>query len=277
MDCKESEGFFEAYLLGALDSRVRSRMDSHLETCTSCGARLYEEGETVAKLAVSVPQLAVPAAVKERLFQIVDAEPGPGWLSRLAGKLSAFRVPALGYHPAGAGVVLASLAVVGLVLGGVWFNNRLNQIADENELLNAQVETVVEREAKVMKMMYDQRYLASMTAAPGVSVNMLWGTEHSVKAWGMIACCAVSESGTVALLAVLNLPPLPRDKVYQVWLIKGEERMSAGLFEVDSTGYAQTVIIPLAPMAEFQAIGITVEPLGGSPSPTGTGVLRGDL
>ena len=51
-------------------------------------------------------------------------------------------------------------------------------------------------------------------AAPGVSVNMLWGTEQPLKAWGMIACCAVSDTGMVALLAVLNLPPLPSDKVY---------------------------------------------------------------
>ena len=50
-----------------------------------------------------------------------------------------------------------------------------------------------------------------------------------------------------------------------------------GLFNVDSTGYGQTVIIPYGSIAEFEAIQITVEPSGGSIDPTGTSVMNGDL
>jgi len=46
---------------------------------------------------------------------------------------------------------------------------------------------------------------------------------------------------------------------------------------VDSTGYGQTVIIPVAPFWEFEVAGITIEPAGGSIDPTGVNVLKGDL
>ena len=52
---------------------------------------------------------------------------------------------------------------------------------------------------------------------------------------------------------------------------------SAGWFTVDSTGYGQTVIIPVAPFWEFDAAGITIEPSGGSIDPTGVSVLSGEL
>ena len=76
---------------------------------------------------------------------------------------------------------------------------------------------------------------------------------------------------------MVDLPPLPRGMVYQVWLIKGSLMHSAGWFTVDSTGYGQTVIIPVAPFWEFDAAGITIEPRGGSIDPTGVSVLSGEL
>ena len=76
-------------------------------------------------------------------------------------------------------------------------------------------------------------------------------------AWGMMTCCAVSDRRTIALLAILNLPPLPSDKEYQVWLVSGGRKYPAGLFTMDSTGYAQTVIIPVVPFAEIDGTGIS--------------------
>ena len=50
-----------------------------------------------------------------------------------------------------------------------------------------------------------------------------------------------------------------------------------GLFKVDSTGFGKAVIIPDVPFSEIEALGITVEPAGGSHGPTGANVLKGDL
>ena len=279
MDCKEAGELFEPYLLGALDYGDRLLMDSHLDTCLTCSARLQGEGETVARLAFSVPQVEPPSGIKQRLLSRIESEAAPrrDRLARLRDSLTGLRLGlGRGLVPHAAKAVALTL-VVGLVLGGVWFNSRLNELSVDNEELNQQIETVVEEEAQVKKMVSDQRFLTSMTAAPGVSVNMLYGTEHSVKAWGILACCAVTDGGPAALLVVLNLPPLPRDNVYQVWLIKNKQRHGVGTFRVDSTGYGQAVIMPVVPFEEFDAIGITIEHAGGGDGPSGTGVLKGDL
>ena len=74
MDCNRAEELFGPYILGALDSTQRGAMESHLETCDACSVRLRSDGETVAALALAAPQMAVPDAVKQRLFMLVDAD-----------------------------------------------------------------------------------------------------------------------------------------------------------------------------------------------------------
>ena len=76
---------------------------------------------------------------------------------------------------------------------------------------------------------------------------------------------------------LLTFLPCPADKVYQVWLMKGRAKYNAGWFTVDSTGYGQAVIIPMAPFWEFEAAGITIKPAGGSVDPTGVNTLKGDF
>ena len=277
MESEHVEELFGQYILGELASRERRLLESHLESCSQCSARLEQEDEAVVRLALAVPRQEVPPTVKEALFSRVEADLRPGGLGRLIGGLGTlargFTRPVQA-HALGA---VATVLVVVLVSGGVWFNDRVQDVAKENEEMSEKIETVVESEAQVRKMVNDQRYLTSMTAAPGVSVNMLRGSGNTDRAWGMVACCAVSDSGTIALLAVLNLPPLPPHQEYQVWLVQGRRKYPAGLFTVDSTGYAQTVIIPVVPFAEVDGIGITIEPVGGSEGPTGTNVLNGDL
>jgi hypothetical protein len=164
------------------------------------------------------------------------------------------------------------------VLAGVWFNDRLNSVSQINNDLADQLVAAELREAKVKESVKNQQKMAmdmlDMFNEPGASVSLLSGTGAWTSARGRMT---VSRSGTKAFLLVVDLPPLPADKVYQVWLIKDRAKYNAGWFTVDSTGYGQTVIIPVAPFWEFEAAGITIEPAGGSLDPTGVNVLKGDL
>ena len=279
MDCKDAEDLFEPFLLGALDSSARRLMDSHLETCAACGLRLQDDGETVARLAFAVPQLEVPARVKRRVLSAIRGEAEIGRLSILSGYLltlwPAFNTQ-LGPH---VGKAVASVLVLGLILGGVWFNGRLNSVSRENDRMTDQLVAAAEREAYLTDMVQDQRYFnfetLRLSPPSEMYVNMLWSTGWSPGARGLMM---LSRSKTRALLLVINLPALSRDQVYQVWLIKDGLKYGAGTFTVDSTGYGQAVIIPVAPFAEFDSMAITPEPVGGSAtSPTGNDVLLGDL
>ena len=79
----------------------------------------------------------------------------------------------------------------------------------------------------------------------------------------------------VALLRIYNLPPLPPDRAYQVWLIYDGHRDTGALFQVHQGDEIVVLIRAPRPLAEYDAIGITVEPAGGSPGPTGPRVLHG--
>ncbi len=150
----------------------------------------------------------------------------------------------------------------------------LAEVVEEQTELAGRVQTVATNESEMMDIVKDQRTLTYMAAAPDRSVNLLWSAGQTASARGMIF---MSDDGRIGLLAVLDLPPLPDDQVYQIWLIKDGSRISGGTFTVDSSGYGQTVLQLVAPVGEFDAIAITVEPAGGSSDPTTDQVLVGDL
>jgi anti-sigma-K factor RskA len=87
----------------------------------------------------------------------------------------------------------------------------------------------------------------------------------------------ISADGEDGALVVDGLPPLEEGKQYQLWLIRDGQRTSGAVFSTDENSYGGTRIrVPLS-LLEYSAVGITIEPEGGSPQPTGTQVLGGPL
>ena len=286
MDCNLEDQQLIPYILGTLGSAERESMQTHAESCAHCRRRMQDEGETVTRFAFAVPQLEAPAHLKDRLFARIEAVDGPVVRRRNDSKWALIDKGLFSLPTAGA---VASVLLFGVIFGGVWFNGRWNEVSGgnggiveqgvkSNEDLSDMVSSSAYIGPKAMDTVGEQSshtYDASrVSAAPGPSVNMLWGTGGGAKARGMLM---VSRSGSQALLLALDLRPLPPDKVYQVWLIKDGRKYSGGYFTVDSSGYGQTLIFPYPSIAEFEGIGITIEPLGGSSGPTGTSVLKGDL
>ena len=80
-----------------------------------------------------------------------------------------------------------------------------------------------------------------------------------------------------ALLIVRDLPPLAPAYQYQLWLIKNGKRTNGGVFSVSEDGRGKLIIEIDQPIVNFDALGITIEPSGGSPGPTGNKVLGGKV
>ena len=79
------------------------------------------------------------------------------------------------------------------------------------------------------------------------------------------------------LFVASNLEPLGSYKVYELWLIpaNGQAPVPAGTFHPDVRGNASVVLPQLPSGLVAKAFGITVEPEGGSPTPTMPIVLSG--
>jgi anti-sigma-K factor RskA len=78
-------------------------------------------------------------------------------------------------------------------------------------------------------------------------------------------------------LTVENAPVLDATQQYQVWLIKNGERTNGGVFSVNDSGYGVLQVYSKQPLEIYDSFGITIEPAGGSPAPTGERILGGGL
>jgi hypothetical protein len=81
------------------------------------------------------------------------------------------------------------------------------------------------------------------------------------------------QSRDVVLIVRQLAPPEPNE-TYQAWIITSDGPVSAGLFETTDNGWGMTWLE--APFTTGSAIGVSVEPLGGSAVPTVV-VLQSDL
>jgi hypothetical protein len=189
----------------------------------------------------------------------------------------------------------ASLMAAAMVIGGLWYNARLDRVVEEKEALVTQLKALTPGDAKSVDQFIDPQFeamaapvvdavtrvneqrlqvLSHLAGAPGASTNLLLGTERSARAVGMVV---TQQPGDAAILTALNLSPLPQYGVYKVWLVKGASAYSVGEFTVDSTGFGQTVIKLLDSLGDYDYILITVGSLGRGSQSLGESVLKGDL
>ncbi len=265
-ECDSATELIRSYLLADIDESETALLESHLESCPSCRLLLEGDGETVARLAFSVPQQKAPPHVKNRLVGRIESEERPRrFLALIRDSWSSYLEDVLRSLSAHSGKIALAGVTAAIVLGGAWFNDRLHDASSEQPAL------ALDAEADELEPRYDT---LPMSSSQGASVNVLSGVGPGESARGVLVA---SRASNRVLLLVVDLPPLPYGMVYQVWLIKDSRVHGAGWFTVDSTGYGQTVIIPVAPFREFDAVGITIEPRGGSIDPTGVSVLSGGL
>jgi anti-sigma-K factor RskA len=92
--------------------------------------------------------------------------------------------------------------------------------------------------------------LAGQEAAPSSLADVYW--DVSGKRWVVIA----------------DLPPAPAGKVYQLWFVTPDAKVSAGLIEPDEKGHGFTVVNIPPDVTNVIAAAITLEPKGGSAQPT---------
>jgi hypothetical protein len=88
----------------------------------------------------------------------------------------------------------------------------------------------------------------------------------------------VASKGALIFLAN-DLGSLPPEKTYELWLIpavEGQSPIPAGTFRVDERGNASVIMPPLPKGVEAKGFAVTIEPLGGSMTPTMPLVLSGE-
>ncbi len=232
-----------SYALGVLDAEEFEYVNQHLAGCEFCQAEVAAYKSVVDFLPLAAP----------------DASPSPALKSRLMSQISPGldvtpSAVATGTKPSTGQSLWDQLAASfqSLVNGPIWRPVTLVIIV---ALLAGNV--VLWRDANQPDPNSWRRVYLS-------------GTENAPEASGIIYISADGKNGTII---VDQLPQLGVDSQYQLWLIEDGQRSSGAVFSVDDDGYRGLQIESSQPLQDFESFGITIEPAGGSPGPTGEKVL----
>jgi anti-sigma-K factor RskA len=106
-------------------------------------------------------------------------------------------------------------------------------------------------------------------AEPPAPVTETIQLENTGKVASGLAMLVISDDGLHATLIVEQLTQLTPEQQYQLWLIEDGQLLSAGVFTVSRDGYYALPISSQIAFDSYSAFGVSVEPFGGSPAPTG--------
>lgn len=119
-----------------------------------------------------------------------------------------------------------------------------------------------------------QQVLALLTSPTVEAVTIPGNPETQPEAQGQLL---VDGDRETAVLVVAGMEPPPQGSVYQVLLIHDTGHETADTFVVDTQGESVLIVHSEQPLSTFNAVGVSVEPAGGSPQRTGDIVLLGSI
>jgi anti-sigma-K factor RskA len=233
-----------AYALGALDADEAAALEAHLLNCDSCAQELAAYHAVSATLLAAIPPRQPPAALRQRLRGHLSGTQAK--TLRPAWKVSFGRL-ALG------------LAVLLLVAINIFAVIQLQAVQRAQAQAAQQLQT---GQAALAMLAYPDTKSVPINAAAGLTGTLLIDKEHNA-----------------AVIILWNLPPLPESQTYQAWLVdpKGD-RTSAGLFRpVPGQALTTQAITVTQGLSGFTGLGVTVEPAGGAPTPTGPRLFKVDF
>jgi anti-sigma-K factor RskA len=257
--CDYCEELLADYLLHALEPEAVNAVTEHLSTCERCSAQLVTYEAVLDQLAQAVPQQDPPAELGSRL--LAAAVEGSMFTASAPDLLRPHRRPTS--RPRW--VFLLTAANIVLCLGMGWWTWHVQREAA----------LVHQRWQEVQRHLALQRQAFTLISAPETRPVVLRSDKAESPAHGILLLKPEEQN---AVLIVQDLPPLQRDRAYQLWLgLGGSQRDNGGVFRVDEQGFGLLHITAPRPFTAYQRVGITEEPAGGSPGPTSPRVIGATL
>jgi anti-sigma-K factor RskA len=285
-DERIEEELFPFYALDALTNEERAEVERYVAANPPARLRLMELTTAAADLSATAEPIQPSAAVKANLMARVEADAQSAAPGRASTRRDSPPAPAAqarpparrrwGWLPA-AGLALAVLAL--LVAAGVIVNQN-RQIGSLRATIDSLQQSVAGLEADLegLELINDELsdqlraredQLATYLAPGAITLALGDITGQNPDSVGSLT---IDPASGAATLLVANLPPLAEDQTYQAWLIVDDTLVSAGTFDVDQNGAASHAIEGARP-GDFDGVGVSREPAGGSEQPTSDQII----
>lgn len=247
LSCEQCEALLPGYVLTTLASDEAAAVAEHLLTCDRCPGSLQAYQAVVDQMADVVPVQTPAPEVWQRLRETIDSELATPIQDSAARQRRPYRERAPRWVFGLATVQILLLIGTGWLAWTIWASAVVARPVQEA----MQQQLDVYRNIMVLLTAPDARRVVMRSkAAEAQGILLLQPTE------------------TTAALVALDFPPLRPNRVYQLWLLRDNQRDNGGTFEVDQDGYAMVTVTAPQPLSAYQAAGITEEPASGSVGPT---------
>jgi anti-sigma-K factor RskA len=270
MTHEELRDSLPAFALGALDADERHEVSAHLATCAGCAAELDRLGRVVEGIGLEATPVTPPAGLKHKVLERIANEsrtPGQPRTRMVSMPLKARPPIWTRGLPLAASVILAA----GATLYALAMRSELVTLRQDVAATTAEASRLRGELATLRRNWVEVTRAMNVLKAPDMLRVDLKGQTDAPAASGR-----AFWSRTAGLMFTADrLPALPAGRVYQLWTITGGAATGAGVFVPDATGAASVTSVVAADAPRPDAFGVTIEPAGGSATPTMPIVLVG--
>jgi anti-sigma-K factor RskA len=263
------------YVLHALDKDEARKFEQMLVESTKEEYLLYQELlSTANQLAFDIERREPSAGLKDHLMQQIESQGKE--IPHQENISTAEEVSNTKDHRDFAWSDLAvptAFALLIICLSLVFYSLNLSTtLADKEEIISSRESTIAQLNNELQR----KENILSILEDRETDIVMMSGLDVNPNGFGKII---LNSQKRQALLHVSNLPPSPNDKNYQLWLIKDNKAVSAGIFSVEKEKETFVKIENIAVTTEPSppSFMVTLEPSGGSQQPSGDTYLMGNM
>lgn len=254
MDIKTyiESGILELYVAGALSEKenqeVYDMMMKHPE--------VLQEVLEIESAAIKLTSAIAPPTGKSKIFQAVKDHLGFG----KSGKVVSMTKPKYNWVTY-SGWAAAIILGVGLM----WFANENRQLQTDVQISNTQQE-LLETQIELSKTNLEEaNILISVLRDDNITQVPLDGQGNFAATYAKVYW---DKESNKIFLDAQGLPTPPKGTVYQVWSLKLSPLTPTSLGTIDDFVSDENKIFEIENTNESEAFGITLEPAGGSETPT---------
>lgn len=226
------------FALGCLEGDEADRVAAHLAACKSCRRLLRDYEQTVELLAIGVPPVEPPDSLKDRLMHRIEKRPSirPTSRPRRTRPFSSFFQ---------------------------WFSSPA--------LAMASLVVIISLFSVNVMQWRQSREINNQLSAP-LQIFKMRGTKLAPHADGTFV---IGQNSLHGVLVSSDLPAISSTQQFQLWLIRNEKKDSGGTFTTTPLGYGVMKVSAPRPLPYYQSASVTIEPSGGSQTPTGPEMMSG--